>query len=1065
LNTKKVNLFILVSTILILLQQAVSAVELTQEERQYIKNNPQISFTCDPNWLPFEAFTSEGKVIGMLAEHLHIVEADTGLKFSPVPVSTWSESLKTAMDGKVKMISGDAADVILNQKFNPIDTYGFHPIVIIMDHKQNYVEELEDLQEKKIAIIKDYGYTDAVYKRYPYIKFHEVENIQEGLNGVATGKYDAMVATMALGTYTIVQMQLHNLKVVGKTDIVMELTLFIDKNESILYSIINKAIKNIDTKQKQVISEKWVKYEYIEKTDYTITLIISIFSIIIILLLVFWIRSSNRFLKNLKAEKLHKNLALKAGTIGVWEWNYEDDSLKWDDVMYLIYGLDASNPQSPYTMWSTAIDPNDKSRVEESLFKAKDTNGEYNEKFWINTPENEIKYIHAIGRNEFDAHGNATKMVGINIDITEHKSLENELKKAEQKYRNLFEFSEDPMWIIYKDKFILVNQAVVNLFGYKSVEDFTATHPAEISPEFQKDGTPSRDLADEMIAKAFKEGYNRFEWLHKKKNGEELPMEISLTKIPYADSSALFCIGRDITQKIEAEQKEIELLNHFAKIQDITGLGIWYEDIGTNLYHIDKATQDILEVEGAIISTTELANILHPDFVEPFVEVRERLLTVHDITEFDFDIVTPNGTRKNIHSEWNYTFDNEGNFIKQTGYVQDVSERTQYEVELKNAKEKAEHISQFKSEFLANMSHEIRTPMNGILGFVEHLSKGEEDPERLKQFNMIRNSGNTLLHIINDILDFSKIESGKMDLEFHPIHLHKLVSETTRVFQELIGNKHIKFIKNCDDKVPTCIMGDEVRLKQIIFNLLSNAIKFTSENGTISLSTHFNSNKNIIQIAISDTGIGIAEDKLKRIFEAFGQEDASTTRKYGGTGLGLSIASSLIEKMGGEIKVSSTMKKGSTFTILLPLQECSNQDKEHLQQRVFVDQDIVTLTGHILLVEDNKTNQMLLSMILGELGLTYDVANDGVEALQFYNENQYNIILMDENMPNMNGIEATKQIRFMESDKNLESIPIIAVTANALAKDRDKFIKAGMNDYVSKPYTEEDIVGVLKKFL
>ena len=363
------------------------------------------------------------------------------------------------------------------------------------------------------------------------------------------------------------------------------------------------------------------------------------------------------------------------------------------------------------------------------------------------------------------------------------------------------------------------------------------------------------------------------------------------------------------------------------------------------------------------------------------------------------------------------------------------------------------------------MSHEIRTPMNGILGFVEQLEKSEKDSKRLQQFKMIRNSGNTLLHIINDILDFSKIESGKMELEHYPFNLYEIISETTAIFSELMKSKEITFTTKIDKKIPKCILGDQVRVKQIIFNLLSNAVKFTLDKGTIHLDASFHTTTNQIFIAIADTGIGIRQDKIDSIFEAFNQQDTSTTRKYGGTGLGLSISLNLVKQMGGALEVESVVKKGSTFTIKLPVNECSKNHKDTLNtlESININEDV--LKGHILIVEDNKTNQMLLSMILDEYELSYDIANDGIEALKYFVQNRYNIIFMDENMPNMNGIEATNQIRLIEFDEELTSTPIIAVTANALVEDREKFIAAGMDDYISKPYSQEDILKTLRKYL
>lgn len=380
---------------------------------------------------------------------------------------------------------------------------------------------------------------------------------------------------------------------------------------------------------------------------------------------------------------------------------------------------------------------------------------------------------------------------------------------------------------------------------------------------------------------------------------------------------------------------------------------------------------------------------------------------------------------------------------------------------LKKSVEEAKVANQQKSEFLANMSHEIRTPMNAILGFVDVLARKEEDAKRLKYFDIIKSSGKTLLTIINDILDLSKIESGNISLENHPTNFNQVFSEIIDVYKTIAFDKGILFQANIADNFPNCLKGDSVRMKQVIVNLLGNAIKFTAKDGKVSLSATFDDIEGMT-ISIEDTGVGIASQNIAKIFDAFSQEDSSTTRKFGGTGLGLTISSKLVKMMGGTLEVTSELGIGSKFYFSIPSHPCITKQKETAQAETLPKNELL---GHVLVVEDNKKNQLLLSIILDEYNISYTIVDDGIEAVKDYQKNTYDVILMDENMPIMNGIEATKKIRQIERDNALREVPIIAVTANAFKEDKIRFFEAGMNDFIPKPYSEEDIITVMHKYL
>ena len=374
-------------------------------------------------------------------------------------------------------------------------------------------------------------------------------------------------------------------------------------------------------------------------------------------------------------------------------------------------------------------------------------------------------------------------------------------------------------------------------------------------------------------------------------------------------------------------------------------------------------------------------------------------------------------------------------------------------------KNRAMDASKSKSEFLANMSHEIRTPLNAILGFVEILQKENRGRKSLKYVNIIYDSSYTLLQIIEDILDFSKIESGKLEVDNIDFNVISEMNIITHLFEAKCSQKNLTLELILDKTLPEAINADPLRIKQVVSNLISNSIKFTSEGKNITVKISYSDER--LNISVADKGKGIAKDKLSHIFEAFNQEDSSTTREFGGTGLGLSISSELVKLMGGKLEVKSELGVGSEFYFSIPAKTANLVSKIDTRDN---DEEI-QLNGLVLLVEDNKTNQQLMQLILDDIGLECEIANDGLEAIEKFQNNQYDVILMDENMPNMGGIEATAKIIELEKNKNLTHTPIIALTANALTGDREKFINAGMDEYVSKPVDVQKLTEVLKKVL
>jgi len=390
----------------------------------------------------------------------------------------------------------------------------------------------------------------------------------------------------------------------------------------------------------------------------------------------------------------------------------------------------------------------------------------------------------------------------------------------------------------------------------------------------------------------------------------------------------------------------------------------------------------------------------------------------------------------------------------------EVEQRKQAEKALYKAKEQAEAANRSKTEFLANMSHEIRTPMNGILGTLQLLQSTELNESQVSYVNVAFSSAESLLCLLNDILDSSKIEAGKLGLEYIAFDLGKIINQLQLLMSPKADERRVKLSVELDEQLPQSVIGDPVRIRQILMNLLSNAIKFTRDGHVkIRLAVLEQTDEQYrLRIEVEDSGIGIAEEAQRKLFNAFTQADGSTTREYGGSGLGLSIVRQLITLMHGRIGVISAPGEGSTFWV-----ELNFPSVEKTQQQAVENE---TLTGHVLLVEDNPVNQMIAKKMLEKLSLTYQLAENGEQALHLMQQaHDFSLVLMDCQMPVMDGYTATRSIRQYEKDNQQKPTPIIAMTANTMENDRAACLQAGMDDYITKPVVQDALQQVLAHHL
>ena len=394
-----------------------------------------------------------------------------------------------------------------------------------------------------------------------------------------------------------------------------------------------------------------------------------------------------------------------------------------------------------------------------------------------------------------------------------------------------------------------------------------------------------------------------------------------------------------------------------------------------------------------------------------------------------------------------------------SGFNKMLSTVEEHEADLHKAVANAERAGQAKSIFLANMSHELRTPLNGVLGMAELLQRTELTSIQSRYVEQTRNSGKDLLAILNDILDFSKIEAQKVELESICFDFCETVEMVVGLFQQQADTKHIALTAEFGPQSPRWLIGDPVRVRQILINLISNAVKFTHEGGiTVAVSGITNGGNCDLEVRVTDTGIGIEESSIASLFGAFSQADSSTTRRYGGTGLGLAIASQLARLMDGEIQIQSKVGKGTVFTLLLSLPLEPERSLQHESDELPVETIPVSQNRKsVLLAEDNKINQALARAMLEEMGHQVTTADDGEQAIERLQEQQFDMVLMDGEMPGLDGYEVTRQLRELEQLKSKRRQPVVALTANALSGARDQCLAAGMDDYLSKPYSYDQL--------
>ena len=911
--------------------------KLNKSEKQWIKEHPEVLFTGDPNWLPFEAIDSEGNYIGIVADYLKIVQEQTGLNLILKPVKSWTETLEVASKQQVSIVSGDVADITLNKSYKPIEPYIINPIVVLMRHDANYVEDLHLLSKKKIVLIKGYGYTADLFEQYPDINFIEVDNVQEGLLGLSLKKYDVMLASESLAYYTIRKMNLTNIKLVGKTRVVMEVTLFVRKSEKVLYGILNKVIHAIPLAKKHNIINKWRDVKELNGKDSTIwfLFIVGFITIVVLMYVIRRLYKSQNYYKEV--------LEINKGTL--WSWDIKSGEIFFSQGSRKMMGLSEDVVSADYAFWMEHIHPDDKKAVSELI---EDNLSGKTDDFIIDYRilhvEGHWVWVSIKAKTAYGSANEALRMDGVCRDVSvvkEHQvANEQSIKRLESAQEIGHLGSWD--WNI-KTGDLRWSDEVYRIFG-EVPQSFPATYEgfkSYIPTEYQEG--LEKAIGDAMETKL------PYEYDHEvlRKDGtKRLVREAGYVLFDDNDEPQfMFGTILDINTVVEVsttkrENREMnELLEKFD--QNVIASNTDLEGI------ITYASQAFVEISG--YSHEELMGhsqniVRHPDM--PSVIYKDLWDTIQSGETWSGEL---KNRKKDGSAYWVYNTisllkNEKGKPIGYSAIRQDLTHEKEAEalhesLELKteelitlnkeleyridlavlNAKDKDHLMAQQSKlasmgEMIGNIAHQWRQPLNALALILQKqqlfFDRGLLDTNKMQEST---NKGIALVNkmstTIDDFRDFFKPNKEKMEFD-----VKIAIENSLELIEGALYNQSIAIELDIEDN--QFLFGYKNEFSQVILNIINNAkdalAELKIEQPVIKIKSYTQEEK--VYVEIEDNGGGIKQQLMEHIFEPY-----FTTKEEGkGTGIGLYMSKMIIEEnMDGSIEVNNG-NAGAKFSIIVP---------------------------------------------------------------------------------------------------------------------------------------------------
>jgi PAS domain S-box-containing protein len=761
--------------------------------------------------------------------------------------------------------------------------------------------------------------------------------------------------------------------------------------------------------------------------------------------------------------------AKKIANLGVWDYSIQTNELTWSDEIYDLFQLDKESFQPSYDAFLEIIHPDDREKINTKYIESLKTKEKYKIEHRLLLKDGTIKYVQEQCSTEYDVDGKPLRSLGTVYDITHIQKLTDTVNEEKERYKKLMHLASDAIFIMDLEdgKIIQYSEVGKKMLGYTDEEMQNLT-----VLDWDKDITLEQY---QQIVASIDHTPVKIERTHTRKDGSTYLASISAVRITLSNKEYIYAASRDISREKELQEQQNMLLIEQTSLLSLfdKGNAVLFKWVNDPTWSIAYASDNVKKVLGYTKEEFLDSNVLYAECIheddkqQVFNEVEDALKENLDFFRHKpYRIITK---VKEIRWVLDYTVtqkDKEGHITHFIGYITDVTEQKENELELSRAKHIADEANQAKSEFLANMSHEIRTPLHGIIGLTDIVLETDLTKQQRDYLNKVHQSSYALLHVINDILDYSKIEAGKMEIVKSEFQLSSLLNTVVDLFNFQIHDKGLHFEINASEDIPNILIGDLLRLTQILNNLVSNALKFTSE-GFIKIKIKLIAKTDStvdLEFIVQDTGIGISQEIQEKLFEAFEQGDTSTTRKYGGTGLGLKISKQLTSMMNGEIWVKSQEGMGSSFHLRLSFEYCQDNINENLAEFSSPAEHKkmhlkLSETKHALLVEDNLTNQLVTSIFLQNYGFKVSIANNGLEAVDMVEVNNYDIIFMDLQMPIMDGFAATKAIRKMDI-----TIPIVALSAAVMQKDKELTSEAGMDQHIAKPIEKGELEKILQLY-